>query len=230
MKSLFKIIILLIVATNLNSYSQNESPSLVTAEIRSDSNIVSTNNAFTFGFSNISGTTNTMNSLTVAYEVFVSENVSLSYSLGLNLSNRHGGFHTTLGLAGLYYALESIGKSESESKSYCRDNYRYGSDDYYECLEDRESSQYAFAALLAIVPEGINVYINKGSIFSVVTYFDLLGFEFSDKGSQITSNLGVKFGIKLGNNVYVEPKLGLKINVSDGGSGFVWGIGIKSHF
>lgn len=229
MKWLFKIMVMLIVGNSLSLYSQAEGSGLISSEIRVDTNTI-TKNAYTFGFSNMNATNNKMNSLTLSYEVFVSENVSLSYSLGLNLSNRNGGFHTTLGLAGLYYALESIGESESKSNSYCRDNYRYGSDDYYDCMEDRKSSQYAFAALLAIVPEGINVYINKGSAFSVVTYFDLLGFEFSDKGSQITSNLGLKFGIKIGENAYLEPKLGFKVNVSEGGSGFVWGIGLKSHF
>ena len=230
MKSLFKTIILFVFLVNLSLYSQNLASASLSSEIRSDSTILTTNNAFTFGYTNISSSAKNMNSLTMSYEVFISENVSLSYSLGLNLSARQGGFHTTLGLAGMYYALASIGESETKTKSYCRDSYRYGSDDYYECVEERESSQYAIAALLAIVPEGINVYINKGSIFSVVTYFDLLGFEFSDKGSQITSNFGVKFGVKLGENAYIEPKLGFKVNVSDGSSGFLLGIGIKSHF
>lgn len=184
--------------------------------------------AFSFGFEqrNILGKAD--RGLNISYEIFVAKNVSLSYSMGLSLQGKGGGFHTTLGLAGLYYGLSNLDKWGKEDESNCSGYY---GDDYSDCVQERKGMEYSYLCFLAILPEGINVYIHPGETFSFITYFDLLGFEFRDNQSYISSNLGLKFGIKLSPNTYLEPKVGVRLNLSQSGdSGFIWGISLKSLF
>ena len=207
------------------SFSQSNNISEITDPIPPTNTMK--HNAFSFGLEQVFSNGKFQNGLNFSYEIFVSKNVSLNYSLGFGLEAEGNSFHTTLGLAGLYYGLKNIDKWGEDSQIECSDSY---DNNYTDCVEKKQEMQYSYLCFLALLPEGINVYLPLGENFNLITYFDILGFEYRDNQSSIASNLGLKLGIKLANNTYLEPRVGMRINFSRSEPCMTWGINLKSSF
>lgn len=185
--------------------------------------------AFSVGFEQMVSTVSPMTNLSLTYEYFFAKNVSVSYSLGLGMNSKYPTLKTTLGIAALFYGLAHLGYIEKSNSSSC--DYCYTQEEYDECMSDKRESTFGALFFLALLPEGINFYINPEKPISFQVFLNFFGFETDENGGTMTGSLGMKFGIKLAEKAILQPMIGAKMKYNGNSpAGFICGLSIKAFF
>lgn len=129
---------------------------------------------------------NNTGQLNICLEYFISERISLDYSLASNFSSDNLFIHAPLGLVG------GLGLLSESLKSY------YNTYDY-------------LILLLILVPEGVNFYIPMNEKINLVPYIHPLGFDIVSEDNSVTSSVGMKLEFAPIANISLNPFAGIKI-------------------
>ena len=108
------------------------------------------------------------------YELFIYDNISLQYGFRLGLPNGRAAFHCHTGLATALYMLYD--------DNYLKSDAYYSNNDFY---------NYA-VIFLAMVPEGINIYVPYTDKIKFSPMIMPLGFDYINDKYSITSSIGMK--------------------------------------
>ncbi|OGU39434.1 MAG: hypothetical protein A2X61_08270 [Ignavibacteria bacterium GWB2_35_12] len=137
----------------------------------------------------------------VCLEYFVSDNISLDYSLAGNFSSYKTFIHAPLGLVGGLSLLSESLKSD------------YSTYDY-------------LILLLMMIPEGVNYYIPMNEKMNMVPYIHPLGYDYVIDDYSVTGSVGMKFEIEPFDNISLNPFAGIKIFYKHQSATFGFDIGL----
>jgi hypothetical protein len=135
----------------------------------------------------------TVNIYGLNIELFVTENISLNYSVKYGALSNDYYFHTTAGIIGGYDILANIIKNEL---------HNYNEDD------NSLDLLYTGSVILMILPEGINFNYPLSNYISLSTSFHPFGYDYFKYRGSLSTAVGFRLIYNLSENMVLIPNAG----------------------